>query len=242
MKKKGLKKAVKQSPQSEVMQFQAPNIDYHQPLSSPYESAIITISIGQKQFRIPKQYLSNHPQLLPKSYSTSTILSDVHEDAGHTLVHYLCSGKYETISSPLDEDKNSNAREYRRSVLVYHASRKYALLNLESLAKHYIEHFGEGMSLHDILRLTRNVLSILPEGETWLPNYIQGHLKRLLETADANLRFEELYRSLGHDHYFDNVVMKMVVEMLSDRLRLVSDTLEDGKRSDQALRIKERLF
>lgn len=157
-------------------------------------------------------------------------------------MHYLCSGKYETINSPLDEETCGIAREYRISVLVYHASRKYDLSGLESLAKHYVEHFGEELSLHDILRLTRGVLSILPEGETWLPNYIEGHLKRLLKFDDPNGNLGELYSSLGHDHQFDNVVMKMVIEMFSVRLQSVGNMLKDGKRPSQALRTEEWLF
>jgi hypothetical protein len=155
-------------------------------------------------------------------------LPDVYEDAGHTLVHFLYSGNYETIRSPSDIDTCGITGEYRRSILVYHASRKCGLPDLESLAKYYVELFGEEMSLHDILRLTRGVFSTLPEDETWLPNYIRRHLLRLnLDKVNTNLA--ELYSTLGHDHQFDNAVMKMMVEILSVRLHSWDDTLKSGE-------------
>ncbi|KAJ5938323.1 hypothetical protein N7466_001457 [Penicillium verhagenii] len=108
-------------------------------------------------------------------------------------------------------------KEYRRSILVYHASRKHGILGLEPLAKHYVEQFGEELSLYDVLRLARDVFSTLPEGETWLPTYIKSHLLRL-KLGNLNTNLLELYSALGHDHHFDNIVMKMVVDMLSEHI------------------------
>ncbi|CAG8333871.1 unnamed protein product [Penicillium salamii] len=183
-------------------------------LNSPF----ITLVIGNKRYKLPKEFLCKCPQLQQQSFLTSEIaLPDVYEDAGHTLVHFFYSGNYETILSPPDIDTCGIAGEYKRSVLVYHASRKCDIPGLECLAKHYVEHFGKELSLHDVLRLTRDVFSTLPEGETWLPNYIKSHLLRLKLGNPAN-NLAELYSTLGHDHQFDNTVMKMVVDMLSVNL------------------------
>lgn len=91
-------------------------------------------------------------------------------------MHFLYSGNYETINSPLDGDKFYVAREYRRNVLVYHTSRAYKIAPLEALAKKHIEHFGEEMSMFDSLRTIAEVFSKLPEDETWLPIYIKRNL------------------------------------------------------------------
>ncbi|KAJ5200406.1 hypothetical protein N7472_005610, partial [Penicillium cf. griseofulvum] len=164
--------------------------------------------------------------LQQQSFLTSEIaLPDIYEDAGHTLVHFFYSGNYETILSPPDIDTCGIAGEYKRSILVYHASRKCEIPGLECLAKHYVEHFGKELSLHDVLRLTRDVFSTLPEGETWLPNYIKSHLLRL-KLGNPNNNLAELYSTLGHDHQFDNTVMKMVVDMLS--VKLSDNALRDA--------------
>jgi hypothetical protein len=183
--------------------------------------------IGNKRYKLPNEFLCKCPQLQQQSFLTSEIaLPDVYEDAGHTLVHFLYSGNYETIVSPPDIDTCGIVGEYRRSILVYHASRKCEIPGLECLAKHYVGRFGKELSLHDVLRLTRDVFSTLPEGETWLPNYIKSHLLRL-KIGNLNNNLAELYSTLGHDHQFDNTVMKMVVDMLSVNL------------SDNALRVGE---
>ena len=74
-------------------------------------------------------------------------MSDVHEDVGHTFVHFLYSGDYETLNWPLDESTSDIAREYKRSILVYQASRIYYLPDLEALAKQKIEQLGEEVSV-----------------------------------------------------------------------------------------------
>ncbi|KAI3129612.1 hypothetical protein CBS147330_5242 [Penicillium roqueforti] len=130
---------------------------------------------------------------------------------------------YEICVEEEEEDRGQGG-EYRRSILVYHASRKCEIPGLECLAKHYVEHFGKELSLHDVLRLTRDVFSTLPEGETWLPNYIKSHLLRL-KLGNPNNNLAELYSTLGHDHQFDNTVMKMVVDMLA--VNLSDDALTD---------------
>ncbi|KAJ5522906.1 hypothetical protein N7513_003235 [Penicillium frequentans] len=123
------------------------------------------------------------------------------------------------INSNIDYNRplSSIADEYRRSVLVYHASRICEISGLEALAKHYIERFGERLSLYDVLRLTRDVFSHLPEGETWLPIYIRSHLQRL-KVGKLRVNLPELYITLGQDHHFDITVMKMVIDMLSAQI------------------------
>ncbi|KAJ5922739.1 hypothetical protein N7516_010442 [Penicillium verrucosum] len=138
-------------------------------------------------------------------------MSGVSEDAGHTLVHFLYTGGYET----LDEDTLDLAREYKTSVLVYHASRNWGLTGLEVLAQQKMQHLDKELPILEILRVTRDVFSSLPEGETWLPGYIQGNLQRLVKPHDPELGLRGFYDIIGQDHRFDNAVMKMIFEILS---------------------------
>ena len=154
-------------------------------------------------------------------------MSNVDEDVGHTVVHFLYTGGYETVSSPLDETASDLAREYKRSVLVYHASRSWGLTDLEVLAQQNMQHLDEELPVLEILRVTRDVFSSLPTGETWLPGYIQGSLQRLLKPNDAGLGLREFYDIIGQDHKFDNAVMKMILEILS--IRIFSMKNQHGK-------------
>lgn len=156
-------------------------------------------------------------------------MPNVNEDVGHTVLHFLYTGGYETVSSPLDEGVSDLAREYKRSVLVYYASRTWGLTDLEILAKQKMEHLDEDLPILEILRVVRDVFSRLPADETWLPSYIRGNLQRLPKPEVAGLDLHAFYNILGQDHQFDNAVMKMILEMLSISLCSMKD--QHGKLS-----------
>jgi hypothetical protein len=188
--------------------------------------------IGNKGYGIPEIFLQKYPQFPARSrFTSSIILRDIHEDAGHTLIHFLYSGEYETINAPLDIDTSDIAREYKISILVYQAARQYGLATLEALAEKYIQRFGDTMSLPDILRETRDAFSTAPDqGETWLLYHLKIKLQHMLEEpARIACTLDEIYSSLGQNFEFDSIVLKMVVEILVDRSSLRGRTLEDGK-------------
>lgn len=147
-------------------------------------------------------------------------MSDVYEDVGHTVVHFLYTGGYETVSSPLDEGTSDLAREYKRSVLVYHASRAWGLADLEAFSQQRMLHLDEELPMLEILRIMRDVFSSLPADETWLLGYIQGNLQRSLKPNDLGLGLQEFYDVIGQDHQFDNAVKKIIIEILSIRIFL----------------------
>ncbi|KAL2866156.1 uncharacterized protein BJX67DRAFT_388823 [Aspergillus lucknowensis] len=191
MAKKKSKRPPQEVPKHPLPVQISPKIDYHRPLSS--------------QYVLPAHFLRKCPKLQQTFVMYSNItLSDVHEDVGHTFVRFLYSGDYETLNSPLDESTADIAREYKRSVLVYQASRMYSLPDLEVLAKQKIEQLGEEVSILYILQTTRDVFSSLPDGKTWLPSYIKRNLQRILKPGRSAI-----------NHHFDNTVMKMMLEMLT---------------------------
>lgn len=146
---------------------------------------------------------------------------DIHEDIGHTFVHFLYSGSYETIISPLGRGVDCIAREYRRSVLVYEAARTYDIPDLEALARKYIEHFGMALSLFDVLRTIKEVFSKLPEDESWVPLYVKQKLKQSFLIDESIFTGDEFFGILGEDRYFSNTVFKMIIDIYSTRLQLL---------------------
>ncbi|KAJ5469743.1 hypothetical protein N7539_009361 [Penicillium diatomitis] len=215
VKKKTKQRRAQEEPLNPMSVQVSPKVDYVQPLSSPYEGPVVTATIGNKQYCILGYCLRKCPQFEQQSVLSSYItLPYIHEDVGHTFVHFLYSGCYETIDSPVDDGISSAMREYRRSVLIYQASRTYQLPSLEALARDYIERFGEEMSISDILRTTSEVFSNLPEDETWLPKYIERNLRHSLRSSKSKFDVDELYKAFGQDHYFDNTVTRMMLEIL----------------------------
>lgn len=207
-------------------------IAYNRPKSSPYELPFVTLVIGEKRYVLPGHFLHRYPMLDQRVNGSLEIdLSSVHEDVGHTVVHFLYSGSYETINSPLDEGASDMTREYKRSILAYHASRSYGLSGLEVISKQKIEQLGEDLPVSEILRATRDVLSSLPVDETWLPLYIERNLQRLVQPGRTDL--EDLFDALGQDHRFDNTVMRITVDILCSRLMSLEGTpKEDGPRNE----------
>ncbi|RHZ60744.1 uncharacterized protein CDV56_108116 [Aspergillus thermomutatus] len=218
---------LKQSYTSGSEQFPGDSlIEYNQPESSPYESQIITIRVGSRTYRIPVCYIQNYPQFsssLP--WEPHYILSEVDDEVGHTVVHFLCTGNYETLRTASEPGVSKMAIEYRRSMLVYQAARKYDLYNLETYAKKYIEMFGESMSTFDRMEAAREIYSKLPQDETWLASYINKQL-RIAFSLDKNIfQREEFYHGVGKDPVFDKAVMRMVVDIYSEILsRQVTET------------------
>ena len=94
---------------------------------------------------IPGGYLSDYPQLQTGTFfgSSHVKLSEVDEDIGHTFVHFLYTGTYETLSPRPCSDIHVVPREFERSVQVYRAAKTYGVHGLEELAKKYIEKLGE---------------------------------------------------------------------------------------------------
>ncbi|KAH8430988.1 uncharacterized protein LDX57_008650 [Aspergillus melleus] len=139
------------------------------------------------------------------------------------MVHFLYTGGYETVNSPLNEGTSDISREYKKSVLIYHASKTYGLLELENLAKQKMKQLDEEVPILEVLQITRDIFPSLPAGEAWLPSYIEEKLQRLLAPEDLALGLREFYNILVRDHQFDIVVMKMIFEILSNRLLSMQD-------------------
>ncbi|KAJ6004625.1 hypothetical protein N7540_012994 [Penicillium herquei] len=212
-------------------------IDYHRPLESPYEGSTTTILIGSQMFSIPDRLCRQIPRFREAhSVSSPTALSDISGDVAHTFVNFLYTGTYQTIDDPVAFDSCGIVEEYRKAVLVFQAARIYELPDLKSLAEHYIEVFGEGVAMSDMLRITRGVFSALPDDEEWLPNYIERSLQRQLKTEGSDSNLDELYQVLGKVHGFDLAVMKMVFRLQSAELKTAHESLTEANQLIEASR------
>ncbi|KAL5332341.1 hypothetical protein BJX70DRAFT_404700 [Aspergillus crustosus] len=196
-------------------------IDYNQPQSCPYISSnIIRIVIQGMECHIPDCYIKQYNQLKcnPFLFPPTIALDDIDGDIGHTVVHFLCTGQYETLSSAPDENSSSLDLEYRRSVQTYHAARTHGLHGLENLAIKYIRSLGESISIFQILRVAKTVFSKLPKDETWFRDYLQQNLQDAL-MHDKNLfKKDELHAAIGGDPILYEALMKMMVDIYNIRL------------------------
>ncbi|KAL4941945.1 hypothetical protein BDV06DRAFT_222641 [Aspergillus oleicola] len=190
-------------------------IEYNQPITSPYER-IATVLIGTKSYGIPVYYLENIPQLkrrLDCKLGLEVVLGDVDEDIGHTLIHFLSTGQYETLNSGYNL-----AREYRRSVLAYETARRYGLLGLEEVARKHIKHFGALVHLQDVLETAKLIFWHLPTDETWFKDYLKEYFANSFNEDKYFFYREELITVIGESASFDRAIMQLTVDILFGRV------------------------
>ncbi|KAH1415129.1 hypothetical protein KXV64_006649, partial [Aspergillus fumigatus] len=213
-------------------------VEYNQPESSPYESPVTTVHIGHRKYMIPICCIRKCPQFSGSpSWVPQYTLSEVDEEVGHTVVHFLCTGNYETLQTAPEPGVSTTAIEYRRSMLVYQAARRYDLYDLETYAKRYIEMFGESMSIFDRMETASEIYSKLPQDETWLASYFNKQLQ-IAFSQDKNIfKRRAFYHGLGKDPVFGKAVIRIVVNIYSEVLsrQVAEATPEEGVAEDGAV-------
>lgn len=142
------------------------------------------------------------------------LIPDVSEDIGHTIAHFLYTGAYETIDSPLDQDILPSVREYQRSIEVYHIALRYQIEGLRVLAREHLEYFGNGMETVERLRPIRRAFSKPSQHETWLPNHVKDILRRSFMSSKSKFS-PDIMRLCENGDAFSMVIMRSMIEVLS---------------------------
>ncbi|KAJ5633390.1 hypothetical protein N7490_009729 [Penicillium lividum] len=214
-----------------------PKIEYNQPRFSPYQLPLVNVALRVEDMKglndrheIPANYLQKYPRifdLLGPQLHQGYIhlkLSGISRRILHTIVHFVYTGEYETIET-YDQvqyfDERWDVREeFEKSVEVYHAAKKYEIYGLQALAEKHMEHFGESMTLKEVISSTRNAFLDLPPGEIWLPNYVKKVIKREIVAgkSDANIRSLVGKRNLEGSADFNAAVLWVVIDILSARV------------------------
>lgn len=141
------------------------------------------------RFLVHESVLSRS-EVLARSYNPSFIkqsvpLPELDLATAHTLVHYLYTGKYQTLSVHAGSDKII-PESYKLSVCVYCAAVRYGLPGLAELAQTKIKSFGEDVTIFDMLAVARqHAFPLLPEDDAWYPAYIEDALHNAV-TEDPN--------------------------------------------------------
>ncbi|KAF3492108.1 uncharacterized protein GIQ15_01625 [Arthroderma uncinatum] len=204
-----------------------PKISYKQPQSS------------SESFSIQEDYLRRHSRWSNALFGGHIRFPDVDEDIGHTIVCFLYTGKYETLRVGSIQDGPNIVREMRRSVQAYHAARIYGLTGLEMLAKMYIEKFSKSVSVFDLLQAVKSMFSKLPEGEAWLPSYIDARLAREYERDENIFKGEEFYDLLGEHRDFDKAILRMVINTYSSHLSSLQFNIEQENEAEAEYAVAE---
>ena len=145
-----------------------------------------------------------------------------------TILHFLYKGEYETITSrDIQAETHRVEIEYKKSVQVYYAARKYEICGLDTLARNYIMVLSESLSIFQILRGVRLIFSKLPEDEEWFHNYLDTKLSSSFTEDETTFQLDEFYSGILDDPTLSKAVLKYIVRAFTtetSRLRNLSAT------------------
>jgi hypothetical protein len=155
----------------------------------------------------------------------------VDEDLGHTLVHYLYTGTYQTLKLQDASGDRMSKRiiEYKRNVQLYWVARTYSLCNLELLTKINIENLGEEIPIFDILDVSEEAYRKFSSDETWYTEYLKRVIKKAFE-ADKTLFIQQRFLAhIGRVGEFDKALVRIILE-------IYTTGITNNPKIDEALR------
>lgn len=152
------------------------------------------------------------------------------EDIGHTIIHWLYTGQYQTLPDPSLPSQGTARREleYKRSMHVYCVADAYGLGELEWLAKQQIRLHEGCVDIYQTLAIAREVLPIF-KGRADLSSWYLAYLREKLMFAfkiDRNcFKRDEFFECLGQIPELDKFVLKSVIELHSSEISELEDTM-----------------
>jgi hypothetical protein len=151
------------------------------------------------------------------------MLPEVDDDIGHTLIHYLYTGTYQTLRQNPTCGIPSRVIEYKRSVLAYHAALCYGFDGLADLAREYMQTFDKDVPLFDIIALGRKYFPRVTE-DTWYSNYITRKIMASFDADEEIFLQEEFFEGFGEAApEFDKFLGKIMAKAYAQKISLIRE-------------------
>ena len=162
---------------------------------------------------------------------------DVDEDIGHSVVHYLYTGQYQTIMAPSSSTRWRRQTEYIKSVHIYSVALGYRIKGLDALAKHYMLLFENFVDIFQILSLAKREYGVIRNLDDWYPKHLVNKIQTAFEEDEEIFKREEFSAILGDDAKFDQFLMQTVISLYSDKVstlknRVTSHSAEPDPESE----------
>lgn len=215
---------------------------------SPYtDPDFVTLDVGPSHtlFRVHRIVLSQSPELDVKPFSRlwgdktteSILLPDLDDSTAHTLVHYLYSGRYQTLHA--HDLIGGTLAAYTVGTCVYVASIRYKLPGLADLAKEQINVSSEDLSILEILSVARDkAFPGLAEEEVWYVEYLEAVILKAFRKDKGFFMTGEFVDLLEGAKRFKQVVMKAVIQGTMGGSR-VEEVVEQRREETPALEESE---
>ncbi|KAF2804327.1 uncharacterized protein BDZ99DRAFT_545605, partial [Mytilinidion resinicola] len=195
---------------------------------SPYTGPALTFLIGSNRvsYTVPELYARQSPKWAYSSnpigpfgpYRRTVELPEVDEDIGHTLVHYLYTGTYQTLKPRGVFGTPKTTTEYRRGFLVYYIARLYGLDGLAEHAIKNMEMFDQGLSIFEILDIARDLYPKFLKDENWLLDYLKTKIEAAFEADETIFAQERFFDHIGEAAAFNKALVKIMVGIYTDKI------------------------
>jgi hypothetical protein len=103
----------------------------------PYATSPIALRVGpgKKDYYVASGLLQN-PGWIDSAIWGKIRLPEVDEHTGHILVHFLCTGTYQTLHDIEVSPEEETRVEFKRAFLAFVTANTYELAGLQRLAMH----------------------------------------------------------------------------------------------------------
>jgi hypothetical protein len=184
------------------------------------------IGPSRVRYTVPHHYASQSPEwIFPptffdpySTYERKIELPEVDEDIGHTLVHYLYTGAYQTLKPQGVSGPPDSTTEYRRGILVYCAARSYRLDGLTDHAMRNMGLFDKHLSIFDILDIVREMYPKLLGDEIWLPDYLKTKIEAAFEADETIFTQERFLNHISEATTFNKALVMIMVRIYTDKI------------------------
>ncbi|PWY71292.1 hypothetical protein BO83DRAFT_438121 [Aspergillus eucalypticola CBS 122712] len=208
--------------------------DYPQPRDSPYASPVNHITIGRTTYAIPEYYVLKIPNL-KFAYMKEFALEEMYADIGHTFIHYLYTGDYETLAaSPNVPPSKARAREFKRSVYAFHMAQRHQIQGLLDHAQRYMHTFVDSVSTLELLKIAREVYATMFTGKKWFEEFVYDQLAGAFKAGEEQFRNDILKYGVGSDAKFDQFVLDIVLKIYSGSIARLTKATTNGPAASRA--------
>ncbi|KAI8648928.1 hypothetical protein NCS56_01509900 [Fusarium sp. Ph1] len=200
------------------------------PRDSPYTGPMVKIRFedgdqANLAMHVHESLLRPFPALSPVCGSlggTAELrIKDVSQNAGHVLVHFLYTGKYQTLRVDIWPPEERLVAQFRTCLQVYVASRTYRLRNLQSLAQIELEQLGQKVAVPDLITVAEEIYPRTHLEDLWFPSFIHSCLSRMPDDLELPMA-QKLLRQLETKNTIGSLVLRSFM-LRSQRSNMTAD-------------------
>ncbi|KAF2397778.1 hypothetical protein EJ06DRAFT_532776 [Trichodelitschia bisporula] len=183
------------------------------PTHSVYDKRCHETPVGSSVYYIHPGIIAPYPRLSSDfGWGKHPHFGDIDPDIGHTLVHFLYTGSYETLKSDDIPSADDKLKECKRAFLSYQAAIAYDLDGLVELARERVKALREFVTIFDLLQMAETVYPKLPEHEEWLAIYLAAEAKAEFKLDKTIFLKECLHAHVGETPRINSVLFTVMAE------------------------------